>query len=321
VRRAGLLLLLPALVPLRAAGNHDLLRVYARDFDSVRVAVTVLAEAVRDRYPETFFATDAAGEAVAEVSPVPGVGLIRFDYAALDSAADRIENALAPFIPDYNPFLKTLRRGGTPLNDTGFQLLDADFKYRVRWLVRIGAAIAKMDPAFPHAGMTDEFDVPHWREWYDVTREIVRKGSENYLADFGTRFGPGADKVNWFELWLTNWLPPFTGGPAGPSRWEPIVRFTPLCYDITGTRLSPVVQLGINGYFLGRPGLLFETLNHCGLAVVASHAELHRGWRRDNLSFGLMFHVRTYQVGITRGIDGNWNVLSTVDFQLVPALF
>ncbi len=324
------LLLIALAFSVQAGVLDDPYQEYRRSFEGLRKDIEVIGSVLKGRYPELFFREE--GDTPVEIAAaIRGDDWRRFKYEKLDSLTEALGTAIATSIPDINPYLKTVRVDRREFASESFRAKVSRYKEYVRLLVQLADVVRQEargagDDSFL-AGF-EELDSPerlsNWKKWSDASLAIREEQLDNAIEDFRAKYGPTADRINLAEIILMNVLPCFKGGLLGPSHWEPIVRATPISYDLTDKKLVKVYQLGFNYYFLSdAPGLL-RWLNHVGVAAGAADlaAEQIYNFEFGSLSFGGMLHVNRYQAGVFKDRSGDgWKVLSTVDFQVIPALF
>ncbi len=342
MKRLTLLLVL-SLIPAFGEPLAELLDRWACSFDAVAAEARVIADSVRGRYSSPTYYVDDARDPYEPVAAVLFPGQVRdttiggvhhwvtgsgydsttvvqaFDYNRFRQAELELGHAIGLVVPHINPVFKS----GAFFRSSGFDILVSDYEDLYNVLLAIAVTIRDGDVT---SGSVSSFpaEVRSWDGWYDVRLELEDVRVDQALADFDIRYGPRSDRINLLEMVLINLAPPFKGNINGPSAWEPILRFTPVCYDISDNRFAKTYQVGANYYFLsGSPGLL-KWLNHVGVAFAAADLASDQLYKFSfgELSCGAMLHIGKYQVGMFKDHGGeSWKFLTTVDFQVIPALF
>ncbi|MGB3479297.1 MAG: hypothetical protein WBB67_09065 [bacterium] len=336
------LLILVVFLPLRAEPLYDTLKEYARKYLSVNRDCRAIANAVKEKYPETFFAMDETGKIfdilgrnevrdtliygnetwVRSQSYMEKERIRLYDYERLNLLTDEISRMIETSVPDINFYTKSIRVKENFLESEVFQSNIKEFKYFLKTLVEMVSVIKSQDSLFlpQYEPLENIGDLQSWQEWYKVMFEIQKLKIEESLRKFEIRYGDRSEKVNLVELFVMNLIPPFKGNVNGPSSWEPILRFTPVCYDFTDTRFVKTLQIGLNYYLFGK-GFL-SSLHHIGVAFLITDIESEKIYELNRPAYGVQVHLGKYQIGLVKdGRDNSLKLISTVDFQFIPGLF
>jgi hypothetical protein len=332
-----------AFLPLHAEPLHDLLKEYANGYLSVSKESNEIADAVRDSYPETFFVMNNEDGTIFDVLRKNEVkdtimngnkmwirneayraeeSIKRYDYEKLELLIDEINRMIEASVPQINFYTKSISVKENFLNSDVFKVKVKEFKYFLKTLVEIVSVIKSKDALFlpQYDPLENIGDLKHWRNWYDVMLEIQKLEIEKSLRKFEIRYGENSDRVNLIELFVMNLVPLFKGNANGPSSWEPILRFTPVCYDFTDMKFVKTFQIGVNYYFFSESFL--KHVHHVGIAFLLTDIESEKIYEIGTLSYGGVIHLGKYQVGIVKD-NGNssFKLISTIDFQILPGLF
>ncbi len=302
---------------------------YRLKFNSVSQDCKTIASAVKERFPETFFVINEKGNVVdvlgKDISE-SGKPNPKYEYDRLHLLIDEITKMIEASIPNINFYSKTIRIKENFLNSDPFNDRVKEFQDYLATLVEIASVIKSNDPKFlpQYDSLIEGGDLRSWKEWYHTMLAIESLKTEKSLQNFERRYGENSEKINVIELMVVNWVPPFRGTTNGPSPWEPILRVTPVCYDITDNKFIKAAQIGINYYFLEDSFPLLKWLHHLGLAFVVGDTENHPIYQVDinKLSFGALLHLGKYQLGLLRdNRDNRLKLISTIDFQIIPGVF
>lgn len=319
-------------LPLNAEPLHKLLKEYALGYLSVSKEIKEIEEAVKEKYSETLFVMKEDGT-ITDVFSKDEVkdtlinkDIIKYDYEKLNLLIDEINRMIKASVPDINSYSKSIRIKENFLNSEVFKGKVGDFEYFLITLVEIASVIKEEDTLFlpQYDSLESIDDLKYWKGWYDVMGKIESLKIEKSLRNFEIRYGGNSEKINLIELLIINWIPPFKGDINGPSPWEPILRFTPICYNITDNRFIKTFQIGMNYYFLEGSFSFLKWLHHFGIAFVIGDTENQRIYQMDTkkLSFGTLVHLGKCQFGIIKdNRDNSLKLISTIDFQILPAIF
>jgi hypothetical protein len=349
MKRTLLLLALALSLSAGAERFHVLLLEYAKTFRPLARDVSVMAESVRARYPRTFFRVKNDrndDDSVVEVlgpSEIKDTVLgadhvwaraagydaqdtfVEYDYTRLYRALDIAGGIIDAAVPERDVALKEVRVQDSFLDSARFCDALYDFNYFARSMGDIaGWAWGQAGFRLPDTELSVHryHEIPDYHEWFKVQLALESLRIENTLSDFEARYGPQSDRINLLELLLINTL--LSGDRNGPSPWEPILRISPVCYDVTSNRFIKSAQIGMSFYFLHDSPAWLRTLNHCGAAFLLADPVNDKVYWLDpkKLSPGVMAHVGKYEAGFL--YDRNlheWKVIGTVNFQIIPTIF
>jgi len=152
----------------------------------------------------------------------------------------------------------------------------------------------------------------------------VKAGLDQRLAAFETRFGPDSEPINILELFVGEKF--LAGNEAGPSPWEPIVRFSAVQLSSKGPGVTSGIQVGTNYYFVkGAPALLkwAGVSNHIGVAGLLQYNEDPGLFRfKGRPSFGILFHLDRKEAGfVWDNEEDKIRFTLGYSFQFIPFVF
>lgn len=324
---------------IQAEPLDDLIRNYVKEFtlacqeineisDKIEYGKKVIVTKLSNRYPY-FKITDVLTLNEVKVEYQLGkemyvrrVGTAKPDETLLKPeieefiiAQESLLRMMRSSLPSFSKIGKNLKLGEISLNSEAFKKELNTFKDHSIFIVRI----AKYE-GIPGAPDTPD-ELLHFGTWKLIQDSIVKLEIEEALHAFEQRYGENADKLNFVELALVNYIPPFVGNSSGPSHLEPILRVSAIDYNLDGGNFFPMCQIGLNYYFLGEGNWLFDWVHHLGIAVCAGDLQNNQLYQVKKISFGGVIHIGKYQIGVMKDIrDQNWKVISTIDFQAVPGI-
>lgn len=321
---------------------HDLLGEYARCYHAVSLDCEKIANAIETEFPRTHIAMDEnkrivdvlRGDEIKDTVISGNHKLIRkeghneketiklYNYDSLDSLREGISRMINASVPEINFYTKSIKVKENFLNSGVFQAHIGEFKYNLQFLIEMVSVIRKEDSLFlsQYGRLEKVSDLHSWQKWYKIIISIKNLEVEQALQKFEARYGDKSEKVNLLELLMINFVPPFKGNTKGPSALEPILRFTPVCYDFTGAKFVKTFQIGVNYYFFGEN--ILKHLNHIGIAFLLTDVKSEKIYEVNTLSIGGMIHLGKYQIGVVKDNSSNGlKLISTIDFQLIPLLF
>jgi hypothetical protein len=330
-------------IPLHGEPLYDLLSKYVADYYNVSSECLDIANAIKILYPVTFFVlnidegivTDVLGREEVRDTVINATEtwirnegskqdevIRKYDYDRLTLLMDELSRMLRSSVPQASFDSKSFRVKENFLNSEVFMAKVKEFKYFLMTLVEIASVIKNTNPGFlgQYASLNHAGDLKYWPEWDSVMLEIEKMKIERSLRNFEIRYGENSEKINFLEFFVISQIRPFKGNEDGPSPWEPILRFTPVCYDFTDTRFVKTLQLGLNYYFFAK-GIL-SSLHHIGVAFLITDIESEKIYELNKPAYGIQIHLGKYQIGLVKDSrDNSLKFISTVDFQLIPRLF
>jgi len=232
-------------------------------------------------------------------------------------------------LPQINSFSKSLRAKGNFLESEEFEVKIEDYKEYLEWLVEIASAIKADRSSFlPQYDVLKHIGHLHsWARWQQSMRNIHRERIKESQHKFEMRYGERSDKLNGVEYLIVNYIPWFKGSEkSGPSPREPILRFTPAYYNFTEGTLIKAFSVGVNYYFFDDSSSILRFLqnhvHHFGVALVLAEFDNKEFHKWNKLAYGAEIHVSRCQIGVIKDPeDDDWEIISTVNFQVIPRIF
>jgi hypothetical protein len=229
---------------------------------------------------------------------------------------ERLTRRLNALLPEFSKIEKNLRIDEDFINEKTFLKEVNSFKDHSQLIIKIAK----------YKNIPDSLTLPdkliHYGKWKNLQDSISKLSIEKSLKAFEQKYGENAEKNNLFELFCVNYIPVFRGNINGPSKFEPIIRVSPIIYNFEGGNIFPMVQVGFNYYFLGENNFLLNLIHHVGIAACTADIENNQFYKIEKISFGGMVHIGKFELGVMRdNREENWNIISTVDFQVLKGLF
>lgn len=260
-----------------------------------------------------------------------GIGVLQaedFDSQEFERLTAEIRRLVEVSLPQINSYSKSLRAKGNFLESEEFEVKIEDYKEYLEWLVEIASAIKTDRSSFlpQYEVLRHTGHLHSWARWQQAMRDIHRTRIKESQRKFEMRYGERSDKLNGLEFVAVNYVWPFKGDSLGPSAWEPIFRFTPAYYNFADSRLIKAFSVGVSYYIFGdsNPILRFlqQQIHHLGVAFVIGDIENEQFYQWHRASFGGEVHLGKYQLGIIKDCEEDeWEIISTINFQVIPRIF
>lgn len=144
--------------------------------------------------------------------------------------------------------------------------------------------------------------IPSYDRWNRLETAVVKRGLEERLAAYETRFGAESEPINILEYVVSQKF--FSGDEGGPAAWEPIFRVTPVQLTSRGNGLTSTAQVGMNFYFVDRsaPTVLkwLGVTNHVGVAAAVQYLDEPGIFNaKGKPSYGVIVHLDRKEVGLS----------------------